>query len=86
MTSTSKTGSSKNARTLENDPAAIRESILQHLQFTLAELPKRVDSAWEPYVSLALAVRDRLIESWIKTHDNNYAQDAKRVYYLSLES
>ena len=75
----------KTARTLENDPAAIRESILQHLQFTLAELPKHVDSAWEPYVSLALAVRDRLIESWIKTHECYYAKDAKRVYYLSLE-
>ena len=70
---------------LDNDPASIRESIVRHLQFTLAELPKHVDSSWEPYVSLALAVRDRLIENWIQTHENYYAQDAKRVYYLSLE-
>ncbi len=68
-----------------NDADAIRASVLRHLQFTLAELPKHVDSNWEPYVSLALAVRDRLIENWIHTHDNYYAQDAKRVYYLSLE-
>lgn len=68
-----------------NDAGAIRESILRHLQFTLAELPKHVDSKWEPYVALALAVRDRLIENWIKTHQTYYEKDAKRVYYLSLE-
>jgi glycogen phosphorylase len=68
-----------------NDANAIRESILRHLQFTLAELPKHVDSKWEPYVALALAVRDRLIENWIKTHQTYYEKDAKRVYYLSLE-
>ena len=39
-----------------DDAQAIRRSILEHLQFTLAELPKHVDSKWEPYVSLALAV------------------------------
>ena len=65
--------------------AAIKESVLRHLQYTLAELPKHVDSNWEPYLSLALAVRDRLIASWIKTQDSYYDQDAKRVYYLSLE-
>ena len=70
---------------LDNDPVAIRESIRRHLQFTLAELPEHVDTQWEPYVSLALAVRDRLIENWIQTQENYYAQDAKRVYYLSLE-
>ncbi|HEY4221705.1 MAG TPA: glycogen/starch/alpha-glucan phosphorylase, partial [Myxococcota bacterium] len=68
-----------------NDADAIRQSVLRHLQFTLAELPKHVDSKWEPYVSLALAVRDRLIENWIRTHQTYYEKDAKRVYYLSLE-
>ena len=51
----------------------------------LAELPRHVDSEWEPYVSLALAVRDRMIERWIHTQDAYYEQDAKRVYYMSLE-
>jgi glycogen phosphorylase len=72
-------------RSLSNDAASIRESIVQHLQFTLAELPRAVDSTWEPYVSLAIAVRDRLIENWLKTQEAYYARDAKRVYYLSLE-
>ena len=32
-----------------------------------------------------LAVRDRMVERWMKTTEQNYAQDAKRVYYLSME-
>ena len=67
------------------DAESIRRGFLTHLEFTLAELPKHVDSEWEPYVGLALTVRDRLIERWVRTHDAYYAHDAKRVYYLSLE-
>src|SRR5215470_13934090 len=67
------------------DAESIRKGLLTHLEFTLAELPKQVDSGWEPYLSLALAVRDRLIERWSRTQDAYYANDAKRVYYLSLE-
>jgi starch phosphorylase len=37
------------------------------------------------YQGLALAVRDRLMERWFKTQSAYYRQDAKRVYYLSLE-
>src|SRR5215467_2994605 len=67
------------------DGESIRKGMLTHLEFTLAELPKQVDSEWEPYLSLALAVRDRLIERWSRTQDAYYAHDAKRIYYLSLE-
>jgi glycogen phosphorylase len=67
------------------DAAALRQSFLQHLEYTLSELPRHVDSEWEPYVALALAIRDRLVERWIRTQDTYYDQDPKRVYYLSLE-
>ncbi|HMF89235.1 MAG TPA: glycogen/starch/alpha-glucan phosphorylase [Candidatus Angelobacter sp.] len=67
------------------DAESIRKGLLTHLEFTLAELPKHVDSEWEPYLSLALTVRDRLIERWSRTQDAYYANDAKRVYYMSLE-
>jgi starch phosphorylase len=70
---------------LGNGATAIEESFLEHLQYTLAELPRHVDSEWEPYVALALAVRDRMIERWVHTQEAYYAQDAKRVYYMSLE-
>src|SRR5262245_33829798 len=71
--------------TLGMDADALKHSVLQHLEYTLAELPRHVDSEWEPYLALALAVRDRLIQRWIRTQDAYYEQDPKRIYYLSLE-
>jgi starch phosphorylase len=70
---------------LGTDAPALKQAILEHLEYTLAELPGHVDSAWEPYVALALAVRDRLVQRWVRTQDRYYEVDAKRVYYLSLE-
>ena len=67
------------------DAESLKDSVLKHLEYTLAELPRHVDSEWEPYVALALAVRDRLVQRWIRTQDAYYEQDPKRVYYLSLE-
>ncbi len=40
---------------------------------------------FDVYQSVALAVRDRLMERWFLTQDAYYQADAKRVYYLSLE-
>lgn len=37
------------------------------------------------YNATALSVRDRLIESWNDTQQHFTSEDAKRVYYLSLE-
>jgi len=71
--------------TLGMDAEALKRSFLSHLEFTLAELPRHVDTEWEPYVALALAVRDRMIQRWLATQEAYYDQDAKRVYYLSLE-
>ena len=67
------------------DAESLKAGFLRHLEFTLGELPRHVDSEWEPYVSVALTVRDRLMERWIRTQDAYYENDAKRVYYLSLE-
>ena len=67
------------------DARSLKEGILGHLQYTLAEMPNHVHSDWEPYVALALAVRDRMIARWLKTQDTYYEKDVRRVYYLSLE-
>ncbi len=67
------------------DAESLKADFLRHLEFTLGELPRHVDSEWEPYVSVALAIRDRMMERWIRTQDAYYENDAKRVYYLSLE-
>ena len=37
------------------------------------------------YLGLALAVRDRLVMRWLSTQRAYYDQEAKRIYYLSLE-
>jgi len=78
-------GKASSDRSLERGTPRLAESILDHLEYTLAELPGHVDSTWEPYVALALAVRDRMVRRWIRTQDRYYEQDSKRVYYLSLE-
>jgi starch phosphorylase len=67
------------------DAESLKRGLLAHLELTLAELPAHVDSEWEPYVALALAVRDRMVQRWIVTQEAYYRLDAKRVYYLSLE-
>src|SRR5712692_356364 len=67
------------------DAESLKTGILGHLEYTLAELPRHVDSEWTPFVALAMAVRDRMIQRWVRTQDTCYAQDVKRVYYLSLE-
>ena len=67
-------------------PAAglLMDRFLHHLHFTQGE-------AWEtaqPYdqfVSLALAVRDQIVERMIATQRTYHERDVKRVYYLSLE-
>jgi starch phosphorylase len=63
--------------TLGMDADALKRSILAHLEFTLAELPKHVDSIWEPYVAVALAVRDRMVQRWVRTQDAYQEQDAR---------
>lgn len=40
---------------------------------------------YDNYQSLAIAIRDRLIERWILTQQRYHDENCKRVYYLSLE-
>jgi starch phosphorylase len=58
--------------------------IQDHIVSTLAKDPKRA-KVWDYYNATAYAIRDRLIERWIKTQNAYYESDAKRLYYLSLE-
>ena len=66
------------------DKNSIKRSFGDNLTFGLA---KDQYSATERdyFTSLALTVRERLVERWIKTQQAYYHSDAKRVYYLSLE-
>jgi len=61
-----------------------QESLLDHLTYSLA---KDAFSATQrdKFDAVVLSVRDQIVERWIKTQQQYYDADAKRVYYLSLE-
>ena len=63
---------------------SLKDEILRHIQFTLGSDPERADR-YSCFMGLAYAVRDRLVERWIKTERALNDTLAKRVYYLSLE-
>ena len=66
------------------DPDSLQESFVNHLEFSLAK-DEYSATDHDRFTALALTVRDRLIERWIETQQTYYREDAKRVYYLSLE-
>src|SRR3989449_704452 len=67
-----------------NEAAALLHSFTNHLLYSLAK-DQYSATELDRFMSLALTVRDRLIERWISTQQRYYRRDAKRVYYLSAE-
>jgi glycogen phosphorylase len=70
--------------TAPNEAAALLHSFTNHLLYSLAK-DQYSATELDRYMSLALTIRDRLIERWISTQQRYYRKDAKRVYYLSAE-
>jgi glycogen phosphorylase len=67
-----------------NDRASLRQAIADKLMYQVGKDP----SAARPEDWLhaaAYAVRDRLVTRWMRTTHAQYDQDAKRVYYMSME-
>ena len=62
----------------------IQESLADHLEYSLSK-DQYTATFLDLYHALALSVRDRMIEQWIKTQQLYYDNDVKRVYYLSAE-
>jgi starch phosphorylase len=62
----------------------IELSFASHLEYSLSK-DQYTATTRDLYLALALSTRDRLIERWIKTQQEYYKADAKRVYYLSAE-
>lgn len=62
----------------------LENSFVEHLEFSLAK-DQFSATPHDCFKALALSARDRLFERWIVTQQSYYQQDAKRVYYLSLE-
>jgi starch phosphorylase len=72
-----------NARTA-TDVDTLKRAFADHLQYSLGE-DEHSATALDRYFAVAFAVRDRMMRRWIQTQQGYYKQDAKRVYYLSLE-
>jgi starch phosphorylase len=66
------------------DTEAIKRSLANRLEYSAGrDLYTATPRDW--FNVLAYAVRDRLIERWMETMRTYYRNDAKRVYYLSME-
>ncbi len=66
------------------DTRQIQLSFASHLEYSLSK-DQYTATMRDLYHSLALTIRDRMIERWIKTQQIYHAEDLKRVYYLSAE-
>jgi len=64
--------------------ADLQRSFLRHLQYTLVKDKYSATTA-DLYLALSHAVRDMLVERWLDTQQSYYINDAKRVYYISME-
>ena len=64
--------------------ADLQRSFLRHLQYTLVKDKFSATKA-DLYLALAYAVRDVLVNRWLDTQQSYYINDAKRVYYISME-
>ncbi|MNU61552.1 Maltodextrin phosphorylase [compost metagenome] len=68
----------------DRDVAAFKRAVANKLIYAVGKDP--VAASPDDWLhATALAVRDQLVERWMTTTRANYAQDLKRVYYLSME-
>ncbi|MEE8206254.1 MAG: hypothetical protein V3T82_04845, partial [Nitrospinaceae bacterium] len=62
----------------------MKKSIGNHLKYSQAK-NWQTSTPLDQYNSVALTVRDRLVERWINTQHQYHEKDPKRIYYLSME-
>lgn len=69
---------------VENDVAGIKQSIQNHLKYTLARTNENAELRdW--WIATCLAVRDRVIDRYMKTQEVYYQKNVRRVSYFSME-
>ncbi|MFU8847912.1 MAG: glycogen/starch/alpha-glucan phosphorylase [Opitutales bacterium] len=66
------------------DKETMQASILNHLRYTLARHPENA-AGDEWWTATCLAVRDRILDRFMKTQEVHHEQKVRRAYYLSLE-
>jgi starch phosphorylase len=64
--------------------STLQESIRRHARYSLGKAWKDVTTA-DVFTSLALVARERMIDLALETEERYRRQDAKRLYYLSIE-
>ena len=69
---------------VEMSVAGLQEDYTHHLLYTLAK-DENTATARDRYLAFAFAIRDRITERWMGTQAEYHRQNAKYVYYLSLE-
>ena len=74
----------KKGTPVPNKVESLKKSIEWHILSSLAKDLVRTDK-YDLYNAVALAIRDLLIQRWLKTQNTYYKMKAKRVYYLSAE-
>jgi glycogen phosphorylase len=68
----------------DRDVAALKRAIANKLIYAIGKDP--ITARPDDWLhAAALAVRDQLVERWMRTTRAQYQQDVKRVYYLSAE-
>jgi starch phosphorylase len=63
---------------------SVKQAFIRHMQSTLGK-DEFSSTDLDRFMALSLTVRDSLMERWVNTQQTYYQNDAKRVYYLSLE-
>src|SRR5471030_1188277 len=63
---------------------ALKHSIAYKLMFTIGKDPS-VANKHEWLNATLLAVRDRMVERWLRSNRAQLSQDVRQVYYLSME-
>ena len=65
-------------------PNLLQADVLRHLTYTLGkDMPNASRYDWR--MALSFAIRDRVVEPWFASTRRTWAEDRKRVYYLSME-
>src|SRR5262245_48366260 len=69
---------------LASDVKALRDAIADKLIYALGTNPEAA-SKHDWYAATALAVRDRVVDIWMRSSQQTAQQRKKRVYYFSIE-
>jgi starch phosphorylase len=63
---------------------SLKLSFQNNCEYTLAK-DQYTATMYDSYQALSLAIRDRIVERWIKTQQRYHKENVRRVYYLSME-